>query len=59
MIYVKDTGFGISFEDQKKIFSNFVKISDTKHLNPNGVGLGLSISKKIANLLNGDIKVNS
>ena len=28
-------------------------------MNPNGVGLGLSISKKIAKLLNGDIEVDS
>ena len=56
---VRDTGYGISINDQKKLFKDFSTIKETANLNPNGVGLGLSICKKICKLLNGDIWVES
>ena len=49
-IYVKDTGVGISIEDQKYIFNRFFQINQpgTK---TKGAGLGLSISNSLINLM--------
>ncbi len=58
-ISVKDTGIGISPENQDKIFSPFVQ-ADASHSRPiAGTGLGLAISKKLAKLMGGDIYVDS
>lgn len=56
---VRDTGCGISDQDAKKLFKDFTTLKSSAALNPNGVGLGLSICKKICNLLKGDINVSS
>lgn len=58
-ISVKDSGCGMKAEDLRKLFNDFTTLKSNAHLNPNGVGLGLSICKKICNLLNGDISVES
>lgn len=49
----------MSKEDQRKLFKDFSTLKSNAHLNPNGVGLGLSICKKICNNLEGDIWVDS
>ena len=61
MLYVsvQDTGTGIPEKELGKIFSDFCTLKFNSHLNPNGVGLGLSICKKICNLLKGDIVLES
>ena len=46
-ISVKDTGVGISKENQKKLFKLFGFLEATKDRNSKGVGLGLSISSQI------------
>ena len=46
-IAVRDTGVGISEENQKKLFKMFGFLEDTQNMNKNGVGLGLAISKQI------------
>ncbi|CAI2387821.1 unnamed protein product [Moneuplotes crassus] len=56
---VKDTGVGIKEEDQDKIFELYGMVEDKNNLNPNGCGLGLTISKKYIELLGGKIWVNS
>ena len=43
-IVVKDTGAGISDENQKKLFKLFGFINDTRDQNVNGIGLGLMIT---------------
>lgn len=58
-VQVKDSGCGIPLTEIPKLFKDFSTLQSNQHLNPNGVGLGLSICKKITNLLNGDIKVDS
>ena len=58
-VSVKDTGVGMPKSEQTKLFNDFQTLQSNAHLNPNGVGLGLSICKKITNLLQGDIKVDS
>jgi K+-sensing histidine kinase KdpD len=42
LIEVRDHGVGIRKKDQEKLFTPFAKI-ENGNLNPNGVGLGLSI----------------
>lgn len=54
---VEDNGIGISKEDQKKLFTPFVQIENS--LSQTGSGLGLSICKKLTELLGGSISVDS
>eukprot|EP00347_Sterkiella_histriomuscorum_P007148 403350083 len=58
-IKVQDTGVGISQEQIKSLFKVFTKIMEDRELNRQGCGLGLSISKKLAEALGGDILVES
>ncbi len=55
---VIDTGPGIAPENLSKIFQPFVQTEVGKKV-PGGTGLGLSISQKFAELLGGEITVNS
>jgi len=52
-ISVSDTGIGIDKEDQRKLFKAFTKIDlgSEMHINSRGVGLGLSISNALVQLL--------
>ena len=59
MFYVRDTGIGILEEHLETIFDRFRKVADNKTKLFRGTGLGLAISKKIANLLGGDLHVQS
>ena len=54
--WIKDNGDGISIDDQKKLFSTFVRLHK---INIKGHGLGLSIVKKIAEKLGGYVGVKS
>lgn len=54
---VKDNGIGISEEDQTKLFNAFEQVQS--YSCKVGTGLGLTICKKLANLLNGYISVTS
>lgn len=54
---VEDNGIGISKEDQKKLFTPFVQIENS--LTQTGSGLGLSICKKLVELLGGSISLES
>jgi signal transduction histidine kinase len=58
-ISVSDTGIGISEEEREKLFEDFSRIKNKKTKNILGSGLGLSIVKKLVNLYNGSIDVQS
>jgi signal transduction histidine kinase len=54
---VTDNGIGIRQEEQEQIFDEFGKTSDTK--DTESPGLGLALSRKIADMMNGSITVQS
>lgn len=56
---VKDTGYGIPESSQNQIFEEFSRIKNAGKENIEGVGLGLSIVKKLVELLNGEISLKS
>lgn len=56
---VADTGIGMSTEDAARIFNDFVRIKNKMTEDIPGSGLGLSIVKKIAQLYNGEVRVES
>ncbi|NNL57537.1 MAG: response regulator [Pseudomonadales bacterium] len=58
-IAVTDTGIGIDEKDQGKIFLPYAQSDGSMARKYTGTGLGLAISEKIAELLHGDIGVNS
>ena len=57
--YVKDTGVGIPYQMQSRIFDQFTQVDKMHVKNKNGTGLGLTISKNIINLLGGNLWVSS
>jgi signal transduction histidine kinase len=58
-VCVKDTGPGISQEDQARIFEEFQQARDTNGERPEGTGLGLALSKSLVELHGGRIWVES
>ena len=58
-IIVKDNGIGISEENQKIIFDRFNQVVDESSEQKGGSGLGLTITKQLITLHNGEIYVES
>jgi signal transduction histidine kinase len=58
-IKVEDTGIGMNKEETQKLFNEFYRIKNEKTKQITGSGLGLSIVKKVVDLYNGTIDVNS
>ena len=58
-IAVADTGIGMAPEETARLFGEFVRIKNDKTHGVPGSGLGLSIVKKLAQLYDGDVSVQS
>jgi two-component system, cell cycle sensor histidine kinase and response regulator CckA len=58
-IAVEDTGIGMSAEELHDIFRPFVQVESGTTRTRGGTGLGLTISRRLARLMNGDLSVRS
>ena len=56
---VADTGIGIAPADQDRIFQEWTQVDDKQDRAVKGSGLGLPLSRKFAQLLGGDVSVES
>lgn len=59
IIRVKDTGKGISAEDQKKLFTPFTRVGTAEKSGTTGTGLGMWITKELVGLLGGSVQIES
>jgi signal transduction histidine kinase len=58
-IEVIDNGIGISTEDQAKIFTQFFRSEDAAVREQTGWGLGLNVTKRLVELMGGEIGMRS
>lgn len=58
-IAISDTGIGIPKEEQENIFQSFRQQAGQSNRKYGGTGLGLSVSKKLTQMMNGEIQVES
>ena len=56
---VKDTGIGIKPEHKAELFDSFKRLEIEKNRSIQGTGLGLSIAKQLAELMDGELSVES
>ena len=56
---VTDTGIGIALKDQRRVFEEFNQVEGPVQKRVKGTGLGLPLSRKLAELLGGRVSVRS
>jgi signal transduction histidine kinase len=59
VLKVSDTGIGIQSDNLHKIFDPFWQVEQKATRRATGTGLGLTVTKRLANLLGGDVDVTS
>jgi CheY-like chemotaxis protein len=57
--YVQDTGIGISEKERSRIFDEFYRGEEAISATIRGIGLGLNISKKLVEIIGGNIGMDS
>ena len=58
-IDVKDSGMGIRKKDMENLFQNFTRLEEHKNRNIEGTGLGLSLTKRLVDMMHGEVQVES
>ncbi len=58
-VVVSDTGIGIKPEDQARLFQPFIQVDGTETRAQDGTGLGLVITRKLAQAMGGDVSMIS
>lgn len=58
-VHVIDTGCGIKKEDMKKLFTPFERIDEVKNRTIEGSGLGISIVRRLLDMMNSKLEVKS
>ena len=58
-VSISDTGIGIKSEDLPKLFSEFERIEEKRNRNIEGTGLGMSITKRLLELMGSTLEVES
>ncbi|MBV8111770.1 MAG: hypothetical protein JO012_18595, partial [Hyphomicrobiales bacterium] len=56
---VRDTGIGMTAEQQAKLFQEFTQADSLTARHFGGTGLGLAISRRLARMMGGDVTVAS
>jgi signal transduction histidine kinase len=56
---VRDTGIGISAENMERLFQPFVQVDGSRSRRAGGAGIGLVITRRLAQLLGGNVRVTS
>lgn len=54
-VYVRDNGTGLSPGEERRVFKPFERLPEARELNPEGVGMGLTIARRIVELHSGEI----
>ena len=58
-VHVSDTGIGMKEEDLERLFKPFTRIEEKRNRNIEGTGLGMSITKKLLELMGTSLSVDS
>lgn len=59
IICIKDSGIGLNNEEKNQLFNEFYRVKNEQTRNISGSGLGLPIVKRVVDLYNGDINIES
>jgi CheY-like chemotaxis protein/anti-sigma regulatory factor (Ser/Thr protein kinase) len=59
VIKVKDSGRGVKEEDIGKLFDEYMRVDTETNIGIEGIGLGLTITKRLVKVMGGDIGVES
>lgn len=59
IVGIKNTGMGLKDSEIPQVFDRFYKTDSSRGMDTNGLGLGLSISRRILHINNGNIAVKS
>ncbi|HSH18182.1 MAG TPA: ATP-binding protein [Candidatus Saccharimonadales bacterium] len=59
LLWVEDTGIGISVGDQEKVYDKFFRSEDYRTRQNNGTGLGLYVTMKLTRLVHGELSLTS